>query len=214
MTCTLCPLHKTARTVCIDGTGSDRPALLFVGAGPDMADDRSGVAFSGTNGHLLRDMLEPLVFPWRATNAIRCATPFGREPHIDEAEACRTYLAAEIALTRPEAIVALGNGALKTLTNTSGVGKNRGKLIDMRVSLRKEIERAAPRVFCVPTDNRDALIALGFERMYPQAATGHESRLWVRSVDSGYCSGTTRNGRKLIVQRAYLDVSSQRKRLV
>jgi uracil-DNA glycosylase family 4 len=109
-----------------------------------MADDRSGVAFSGTNGHLLRDMLEPLVFPWRATNAIRCATPFGREPHIDEAEACRTYLAAEIALTRPEAIVALGNGALKTLTNTSGVGKNRGKLIDMRVSLRKEIERVAP----------------------------------------------------------------------
>jgi uracil-DNA glycosylase family 4 len=144
MTCTLCPLHKTARTVCIDGTGSGHPALLFVGAGPDMADDRSGVAFSGTNGHLLRDMLEPLVFPWRATNAIRCATPFGREPHIDEAEACRTYLAAEIALTRPEAIVALGNGALKTLTNTSGVGKNRGKLIDMRVSLRKEIERAAP----------------------------------------------------------------------
>jgi hypothetical protein len=68
---------------------------------------------------------------------------------------------------------------------------------------REEIERLAMRLPCVPTDNRDALLELGFERMYPQAASGYESRLWSRSVDSGYIGSAT--GRKLIHQRAFLD---------
>lgn len=69
---------------------------------------------------------------------------------------------------------------------------------------REEIERALLRLHCVPTDNRDALLALGFERMYPQAASGYESHLWVRSVDSGYASSLC-GGRKLVMQRAFLD---------
>jgi hypothetical protein len=35
---------------------------------------------------------------------------------------------------------------------------------------REEIERMASRLPCVPTDNIDALIDLGFERMYPAAS--------------------------------------------
>jgi hypothetical protein len=76
--------------------------------------------------------------------------------------------------------------------------------MDALCHTREEIERLAMRLPCVPTDNRNALIELGFERMYPLAASGYESRLWVRSVDSGYV-GSTGNGRRLIVQRAFLD---------
>ena len=72
---------------------------------------------------------------------------------------------------------------------------------------REEIERLAFRLPCVPTDNRDALIALGFERMYPQAASGYDSRLWMRSVASGCTTGA----RKLIVQRAFLDAPGRRR---
>ena len=71
---------------------------------------------------------------------------------------------------------------------------------------REEIERLAMRLPCVPTDNRDALVDLGFERMYPQASTGYESHLWTRSVDSGFTSGLG-SGRKLIVQRAFLEAA-------
>lgn len=74
--------------------------------------------------------------------------------------------------------------------------------MDVLCHAREEIERLALRLPCVPTDNHDALIELGFERMYPRAASGYESRLWVRSVDSGYVGS---NGRKFIVQRAFLD---------
>jgi hypothetical protein len=74
----------------------------------------------------------------------------------------------------------------------------------------EEIARLASRLPCVPTDNRDALIALGFERMYPQAVSGYESHLWMRSVDSGYAGAA--GGRKLIVQRAFLDAPAPRRR--
>jgi hypothetical protein len=76
----------------------------------------------------------------------------------------------------------------------------------------EEIERLALRLPCVPTDNRDALVALGFERLYPRAVSGYDSHLWVRSVDSGYNAGASADGRKLIVQRAFLDGSSARRR--
>ena len=69
----------------------------------------------------------------------------------------------------------------------------------------EEIDRAARILMCVPTDNRDALIALGFERMYPQCASGYESHLWVRAIDAGGRYDATTGRKKLVMQRAYLD---------
>jgi hypothetical protein len=69
---------------------------------------------------------------------------------------------------------------------------------------REEIERALVRLHCVPTDNREALLALGFEPMYPQVKKGYESHLWMRSIDSGRGSSLS-NIRKLVVQRAFLE---------
>lgn len=33
------------------------------------------------------------------------------------------------------------------------------------------------------TDNHDVLLALGFERAYPQVSTGYESTIWERSIE-------------------------------
>jgi hypothetical protein len=33
------------------------------------------------------------------------------------------------------------------------------------------------------TDNRNALLALGFERAYPQVPKGYESTIWERSIE-------------------------------
>jgi len=68
---------------------------------------------------------------------------------------------------------------------------------------REEIERALLRLHCVPSDNREALLALGFEPMYPHVTKGYKSRLWARAIDSGYGSSLS-NGRKLVIQRAFL----------
>jgi hypothetical protein len=74
---------------------------------------------------------------------------------------------------------------------------------------REEIERALARLHCVPTDNRKVLLALGFQPMYLQLMKGYESRLWVRSIDSAYGSLLS-NGRKLLVQPAYLEEKVRR----
>jgi hypothetical protein len=74
---------------------------------------------------------------------------------------------------------------------------------------REEIERGLRRLHCVPTDNRDALLALGFQRIYPQASSGNDSHLWVRSIDSGWGSAFGQ-GRKLLMQRAFLEPKSVR----
>ena len=66
----------------------------------------------------------------------------------------------------------------------------------------EEIERAARRLPCVATDNREALTALGFELMYPQCVSGYESHLWVRSVDAGSAPSSGQN--TLVIQRAFL----------
>jgi hypothetical protein len=68
---------------------------------------------------------------------------------------------------------------------------------------REQIETALVRLHCVPTDNRQALLALGFQPIYPQVTKGYTSRLWGRSIDSGYGSSLS-NGRKLVIRRAFL----------
>jgi hypothetical protein len=51
------------------------------------------------------------------------------------------------------------------------------------------------------TGNRDALVALGFERAYPQVKSGYESTVWERTIDYGY---TDSGHRFLARERAFL----------
>jgi hypothetical protein len=58
------------------------------------------------------------------------------------------------------------------------------------------------------TDNRDALIDLGFQRAYPQYAAGYEATIWERSI---VLEVRARNGDRMLArQRAFLDRSARR----
>jgi hypothetical protein len=52
------------------------------------------------------------------------------------------------------------------------------------------------------TDNRDALLVLGFARAYPQISRGYESTIWERSVER---SRAAYGQRRLARERAFLD---------
>ena len=82
--------------------------------------------------------------------------------------------------------------------------------MDALFQSREEIERTLVRLHCVPTDNRKALLAFGFQPVYPQQMKSYESRLWVRSINSGYGSSLS-NGRKLLIQPAYLEEQKLRR---
>lgn len=51
------------------------------------------------------------------------------------------------------------------------------------------------------TNNRDALLALGFERAYPQVRKGHDSIVWERTIDH---HRRLDGARVLVRERAYL----------
>jgi len=73
----------------------------------------------------------------------------------------------------------------------------------------EDIEWAAVRFSCVRTDNRDALIALGFQPMYPNAGSEYEKHIWARSVDCQPKTASANHLRYRIIQRAFLDESVQ-----
>jgi hypothetical protein len=50
------------------------------------------------------------------------------------------------------------------------------------------------------TDNQDALLALGFERAYPQARRGRDATIWERTIDRRRPDGY----RVLARERAFL----------
>jgi hypothetical protein len=65
----------------------------------------------------------------------------------------------------------------------------------------EDVEMLLRRGLSPITDNRDALIALGFERAYPQVRTGRESTIWERAIEH---HPTSDGHRTLARQRAYL----------
>ncbi|WP_029891256.1 uracil-DNA glycosylase [Polycyclovorans algicola] len=119
--CTQCGLCPT-RTQTVFGAGARDAPLMIVGEGPGADEDASGLPFVGRAGKLLDEMLAAIdhsrernVF---IANVVKCRPPGNRDPATDEAEACRPYLEAQIALIKPRLIVALGRVAAQRLLAT------------------------------------------------------------------------------------------------
>lgn len=134
--CTLCPLHESALTVCVPGRGPDSAKIMLVGQAPGVKEDCSGEAFIGKSGHLLNEMLTAAgIDPAGVylTNAVKCKPPVEkgtfseRAPLPAEIDACRVHLTQEIHRIKPDVIIALGDTALKALTRLTGISKRRGQ---------------------------------------------------------------------------------------
>lgn len=119
--CRLCGLHRS-RTHAVPGEGPVGAGLVIVGEGPGRQEDESGRPFVGAAGRLLTRLLEQAGTSRAAvfiTNAVKCRPPENRAPRRDEIDACRPYLASQIALVGPRAIVTMGASALHGLLGSS-----------------------------------------------------------------------------------------------
>jgi len=120
--CTRCGLcegrHRT-----VFGVGNRNAQWLFVGEGPGRNEDQRGEPFVGPAGKLLDNMLAAMGLK-RGENAyianiVKCrpTDDNGRDrpPSPEEVAACMPYLERQIALIRPQVIVALGKTAALSL---------------------------------------------------------------------------------------------------
>jgi DNA polymerase len=133
--CRKCRLCE-ARTQTVFGQGSATARLVFVGEGPGFEEDKQGLAFVGAAGQLLSRMIIAMGLSREDVficNVVKCRPPDNRTPQADEILACSPYLHEQLAIIRPEIIVALGAPAAKTLLNTAdAIGKLRGRFHEYR----------------------------------------------------------------------------------
>jgi uracil-DNA glycosylase family protein len=140
-TCRACDLWKNA-TQTVFGEGAPHPSMMLIGEQPGDKEDLAGHPFVGPAGRVLDEALaaagikrnEVYVtnavkhFSW--TPAERGKRRIHKKPRYSEIKACRPWLDAEIAVTRPQVIVCLGATAAQALLGREfSVMRDRAKFV-------------------------------------------------------------------------------------
>jgi uracil-DNA glycosylase len=137
--CRACGLWKNA-TQTVFGEGKRSAKVMLIGEQPGDKEDLAGRPFVGPAGRVLDEALEAAGidrgtvfitnavkhFKWRAAGKRR----LHEKPNRSEIAACRLWLDAELALLKPQVVVALGATAAQALiAENFKVTQQRGKLI-------------------------------------------------------------------------------------
>ena len=135
--CRKCAIGATRRNA-VYGEGDPCARLMVVGEGPGETEDKLGRPFVGRAGELLDKMLLAIGLPREAVficNTVKCRPTLdtgtrlaNRAPTPDEMRNCRPYLDEQIAIVRPQVILALGAPAAKSFMGERfSITKQRGQ---------------------------------------------------------------------------------------
>lgn len=130
--CTRCNLCE-GRTQVVFSDGNREGRVMVVGEAPGANEDRTGLPFVGAAGKLLDLLLATVDLSRKSSvyicNVIKCRPPENRNPLPDEIAACSPFLRRQIALVRPEVILAVGSFAAQLLTGRDRpLGELRGEV--------------------------------------------------------------------------------------
>ena len=124
MGCTRCDLHKCG-TQTVFGEGPLGARIVFIGEQPGDQEDLAGRPFVGPAGQLFDKALEEAGIERKRTYVTNAVKHFKFErrgkrrvhekPNAGEINACRWWVQQELALIRPEIVVALGATAARAL---------------------------------------------------------------------------------------------------
>lgn len=138
--CEGCPLYEPA-TQTVFGEGRETPRLMLVGEQPGDQEDRQGHPFVGPAGGVLWGCLRDAGIERDAvytTNAVknfkfevRGKRRIHQRPGTAEINACHPWLDAEVRAVQPQAIVALGAVAARSLVGRNvSIGASRGQTLE------------------------------------------------------------------------------------
>ena len=129
-TCSHCTVAK-AHTQTVFGEGNPNADLMFIGEAPGENEDKTGRPFVGRAGKKLDEIICAMGFDRKdiyIANVLKSRPLDNRTPLPGEIEQCAQYLAEQIRIIRPKALVGLGGPASKWLLRTNiGVTRLRGQ---------------------------------------------------------------------------------------
>jgi uracil-DNA glycosylase family protein len=137
--CRACDLWKKG-TQTVFGEGSRRVNVMFVGEQPGNEEDLTGRPFVGPAGRLFDNALREAGIDRKQTYVTNVVKHFKweprgkrrihKKPNAVEIAACRPWLESEIAVIKPDIVVALGATAAQSLLGPQfRVTKQRGEFI-------------------------------------------------------------------------------------
>jgi DNA polymerase len=170
MRCRECPIGEFA-TQSVIGEGSTRAKLMLVGEQPGDQEDQQGHPFVGPAGKLLARALEAAGIPREkvfVSNAVkhfkfelRGKRRIHKTPTQREVAACHHWLDDEIAIVKPQALVALGaTAAMSLMGHRVPVTAERGHWLVREDDGRKVLITLHPSALLrVLPDDREAAFA-------------------------------------------------------
>jgi uracil-DNA glycosylase family protein len=170
--CTACDLYRDA-TQTVFGEGSPDAEVMLVGEQPGDGEDKAGRPFVGPAGRLLDRALEEAGIDRElayVTNVVkhfkferRGKVRLHKRPNAEEVRACRPWLEAELAVVRPQVLVALGATAAQALLGSSfRVSRQRGEFVDSDLAPRVLATVHPSSILRAPDDEARALAHKGF----------------------------------------------------
>lgn len=132
--CTACALSEQ-RIVPTAGRGEGKARLLVVGDWLSLADGQqppTGCIFGVEQDRMLGKMIDAIGLPRTEvfiTNVIKCGIPAGCQPQAEHVQACLSFLHRQMLTLQPEAVLAMGMIAARTLLHRpEPLSKLRGRL--------------------------------------------------------------------------------------
>ena len=133
----VCPELAATASQLVLGDGNANADIVFIGEAPGKNEDEQGLPFVGAAGKFLNEMLAAADLDRSdvyITNIVKYRPPNNRDPLPDEKQAFWPYLARQLEIINPKAIVTLGRHSMEFFLPDARISQIHGHAIKKDVT--------------------------------------------------------------------------------
>lgn len=133
----VCPELADQATRLVMGDGHPNADIVFIGEAPGKNEDEQGLPFVGAAGKFLNEMLAAAELDRSdvyITNIVKYRPPGNRDPLPEEKQAFWPYLARQLEIINPKAIVTLGRHSMEFFLPEARISQIHGHAVKKEVT--------------------------------------------------------------------------------
>jgi len=133
----VCPELASQAKQLVMGDGNPNADIVFIGEAPGKNEDEQGVPFVGAAGKFLNEMLAAAGMNRSdvyITNIVKYRPPNNRDPSPEEKQAFWPYLARQLEIINPKAVVTLGRHSMEFFLPDARISQIHGHAVKKEVT--------------------------------------------------------------------------------